>query len=41
MATVPPRMTCHSPPSAAPPYNISVAVEKNATSCFGCSHSRL
>jgi hypothetical protein len=29
------RMRCDLPLSAAPPYNISVAVEKNATPCFG------
>jgi len=31
------RMRCDFPLSAAPPHNISVAIEKNATPCFGCS----
>ena len=32
-------MRCGLPPPAAPPYKISVALLRKATSCFGCSRN--
>src|SRR6476620_3237622 len=32
-------MRCGLPPPAAPPYKISVALLRSATSCFGCGRN--